>query len=191
MSRLVEPASPKSLFEHLLAVIPSQRFLKKQGLGNEVPFFICPFDVKDAVAIDAMRTNLVSQLKTRGVRVLDINLYDLSVTLLRERGAWDDAITVEPGASKPEFLEMLQGTLDPETHLVPAIARQIVSESFEVLFLSGIGEVYPFIRSHNVLHSLQSKAKDQHTHRCHLRPLSRSRPSSSFISPESLGELAS
>jgi hypothetical protein len=30
-------------FQHLFAVISGQRFLNKQGLGNEVPFFICPF----------------------------------------------------------------------------------------------------------------------------------------------------
>jgi len=27
--------------EHLFKVISSRRFLNKQGLGNEVPFFIC------------------------------------------------------------------------------------------------------------------------------------------------------
>ena len=30
-------------YEQLLRTISSQRFLRMQGLGNEVPFFICPF----------------------------------------------------------------------------------------------------------------------------------------------------
>ena len=36
-------------FQHLLAVISGQRFLRKQGLGNEVPFFICPFKPQETL----------------------------------------------------------------------------------------------------------------------------------------------
>jgi hypothetical protein len=32
-----------------------------------------------------------------------------------------------------------------------------------VLFLSGVGEVFPYIRSHNVLNNLQSTAKEKPT----------------------------
>ena len=32
-----------------------------------------------------------------------------------------------------------------------------------MIFLSGVGEVYPYIRSHNVLNNLQSTAKDAPT----------------------------
>jgi len=32
-----------------------------------------------------------------------------------------------------------------------------------VIFLSGVGEVFPYIRSHNVLNNLQSTAKDKPT----------------------------
>ena len=34
---------------------------------------------------------------------------------------------------------------------------------FDVLFLSGIGEIFPYIRSHNVLNNLQSTAKTKPT----------------------------
>src|SRR6266702_2980453 len=117
MARLAEAASPKNLFDHLLGVISSQRFLKKQGLGNEVPFFICPYKAEESVSIDAMRANLVNQLATRGVRALEINLYDLSVAMLHERGIWERAIAIEPDASKDELAELLQGVLDPQNHL--------------------------------------------------------------------------
>ena len=40
-----ELRGPKSreLLEHLEGVISSRRFIEKQGLNNEVPFFICPY----------------------------------------------------------------------------------------------------------------------------------------------------
>lgn len=153
----------KSRFDHLLKVIASERFLRRQGLGNEVPFFICPYPAEEAVSMDAIRISLVKQLGSRGVRIAEINLYDLSVSLLRKRGIWDDVLLAEPGISKDELKELLQGVLDPETHLIPEIGSLLAEREFDVLFLSGVGEVYPFIRSHNVLNNLQSTAKEKPT----------------------------
>jgi hypothetical protein len=150
-------------FDHLFQVISGQRFLKKQGLGNEVPFFICPYWPEDAVAMDRLRRQLVSQLDHEGVRVLEINLYDLSIGILQEREIWTQLLAVENTVSKEQFKELLQGVLDPESHLIPAIAAKMVSAEFDVLFISGVGEVYPYIRSHNVLNNLQSTAKEQPT----------------------------
>ncbi|EHK79824.1 hypothetical protein SM0020_02015 [Sinorhizobium meliloti CCNWSX0020] len=155
--------NPKDRFDHLLKVIASERFLKKQGLGNEVPFFIFPYPAEEAVGIDAMRASLVKQLENRGVRVVEINLYDLSISLLRDRGIWDDVLVAEPSIGKDELKELLQGVLDPETHLIPAIGAILASQQFDVFFLSGVGEVYPYIRSHNVLNNLQSTAKEKPT----------------------------
>jgi hypothetical protein len=155
--------TPKDRFEHLLRVISSRRFLDRQGLGNEVPFFICPYPADQAVAMEAMRPALINQLQARGVRVLDINLYDLSVALLRRRGVWDQLLELEPVTGKGEVMDLLQGVLDPEHHLIPEMGVLMAAEAFDVLFVSGIGEVYPYIRSHNVLNNLQSTAKDKPT----------------------------
>ena len=163
MARDTNTMSPRDRQEHLLEVISSARFLKKQGLGNEVPFFISPFPAADAVEMEVVRTQLVKLLADRGVIALDINLYDLSVRLLRERGIWDQLIEQESTFSKDELKELLQNVLDPEQHLIPEIAAVLNANEFDVLLLSGVGEVYPFIRSHNVLNNLQSTAKDKPT----------------------------
>ena len=150
-------------FQHLFAVISGQRFLKKQGLGNEIPFFICPFKAEDSVEIERQKLKLVNRLEQAGVRILEINLYDLSIEILKERGIWNQIVEMEAAVSKEQLKELLQGVLDPEAHLVPAIAAKLASTEFEVLFLSGVGEVFPYIRSHNVLNNLQSTAKDKPT----------------------------
>lgn len=163
VTRIGHSSTPSAFFDHLLTVLSSERFLRKQGLGNEVPFFIYPFDPHHAVDVDVTRSHLVAKLAERGVSVLDVNLYDLAVGILKERGIWADILSAEPNISKDELKELLQGVLDPETHLVPAIAEQMRRQSFDILFISGIGEVFPYIRSHNVLNNLQSTAKDQPT----------------------------
>jgi len=148
---------------HLFSVISGQRFLEKQGLGNEVPFFICPYNPEDSVEMERLRRQLVKQLESAGVRILQIDLYDLSVELLKERGIWDRILEMETSISKEELKELLQGVLDPEANLVPAIASRMAGADFDVLFISGVGEVFPCIRSHSVLNNLQSTAKEKPT----------------------------
>ena len=46
--------------------------------------------------------------------------------------------------------------LDPGQHLAPAIAAELAESDARIIFLTGIGEVFPYIRSHNVLNNLQS-----------------------------------
>lgn len=150
-------------FQHLYAVISGQRFLKKHGLGNEVPFFICPFKPEEVVDMERLCHQLVNRLEQAGVRILQINLYDLSIEILKERDIWNQVLEIETSVSKDQLKELLQGVLDPENHLVPAIAAKLADADFDVLFLTGVGEVFPYIRSHNILNNLQSTAKEKPT----------------------------
>ena len=150
-------------FQHLLAVLSSRRFLKMEGLGNEVPFFISPYPPKKGVAMQGMEKQLVNRLEQQGVSVLVIDLYDLAIELLQKRGIWEDVLAIEETTPKDAFQELLQGVLDPETHLVPAMAEKMQAADFDVMFITGVGQVYPYIRSHNVLNNLQSTAKDRPT----------------------------
>lgn len=150
-------------FDHLLKVVSSQRFLKMEGLGNEVPFFICDYKPAESVEIAKMQRQLANRLNQQGVRILEINLYDLSIAILKEAGDWDWYLTEEASMPKAKLLEDIQSILDVETVLVPAMAGRMAQEVFDVLFISGVGEVFPFIRSHNVLNNLQKAAKRQPT----------------------------
>ena len=155
--------SAEDTYERMLKLVKSDRFLKMQGLGNEVPFFICPYPPKAAVQMDRMREKLVNKLEQTGIRVLQIGLYDLAVAMLKAEGYWEYYVDEESTMPKAKLLEDLQTILDVENELVPAIAERINTEDFDVLFISGVGEVFPIIRSHNILTNLQSKAKDRPT----------------------------
>lgn len=147
--------------EHLVAVLSGRRFLQMEGLGNEVPFFIYPYPPEDALLIAASKKRIKNRLANAGVSVFEINLYDLTVELLKERGVWDRLLAVEPDHDKVDFGEMLQGMLDPQLHIAPAIRDRLAQVNFDIFFLTGIGEVFPYIRSHNVLNNLQSVVKGQ------------------------------
>ncbi len=147
--------------EDLFAVLCSERFLRMQGLGNEVPLFIYPYEPEQALAVVEARGRIQRRLAGRGITVAEVNLYDLTVDLLVERGAWTRVLEIEPTQSKGDFRELLQGMLDPELHLAPAIRERLDAEPSDIVFLTGIGEVFPYVRSHNVLNNLQSVVTDR------------------------------
>lgn len=143
--------------EHLFSVLSGNRFLQMEGLSNEVPFFIYPFPPEDALAVAQARKRIKSKLETqKGISVREINLYDLAVEILKDRGVWERALAAEPDQEKDDFRELLQSMLDPQDHIAPAIRAKIDDGDFDIVFLTGIGEVFPYIRSHNVLNNLQS-----------------------------------
>ena len=82
-------------YDHLLSVISGERFLKKQGLGNDIPFFICPFPPREAVPMDRMRQQLKNRLQQQGIVILEINLYDLTVEILKKRKIWEHVLDIE------------------------------------------------------------------------------------------------
>lgn len=165
-------------FDHLREVIASPRFLQMRGLNNDLPFYICEFNASEAFEIQRMRRQLVNTLaglqveclQGRGVKVLEINLYDLTIDMLKARegssdgsNLWDEILVAEPEVEKEALQELLQNVLDIKGHLIPEIGERLAQSDYDVLFLSGVGEVFPYIRSHNVLNNLQSTAKDKPT----------------------------
>jgi hypothetical protein len=151
----VTPSELTRQEEHLFAVLSGTRFLKMEGLSNEVPFFIYPYEPEHALDVAKAKKRVKNRLASKGIEVREINLYDLSVDVLKERGDWDEVLEVEPDLDKAEFTEMLQSMLNPQ-HLAPAIRERLADGGFDIVFLTGIGEVFPYIRSHNVLNNLQS-----------------------------------
>jgi len=176
MSHKLSHQSLAVRFDHLLGVISSQRFLEMKGLNNDLPFYICEFKATEAFDIQRLQRQLVNNLSSqsvpclqgRGVRVLEINLYDLTIALLQARpgseegcSLWDEILAAESSMDKDALQEVLQNVLDIKEHLIPAVGERLKQNEHDVLFLSGIGEVFPYIRSHNVLNNLQSTAKDK------------------------------
>lgn len=178
MSQKISQQPLAARFEHLINVISSPRFLEMRGLNNDLPFYICEFRAVEAFEMQRMQGQLINTLGSlaieclggHGVKVLEINLYDLCIDLLKARegssqdcNLWDEIIAIESDVEKDNLLELLQNVLGIEDYLVPAIGERIQQVEFDVLFLSGIGEVFPHIRSHNVLNNLQSTAKEKPT----------------------------
>ena len=129
--------SSQEKFQHLLAVISSTRFLKMQSLNNEIPFYICPYKPQDAVEMERLQQQLRNKLDQSGIRVLNINLYDLSIDHLKSEGDWEFYVRNEPSMPKDDLLKELQSMLDVESVIIPAISAKMAEDEFDVMFICG------------------------------------------------------
>tara|TARA_B110000238_G_C16042836_1_gene402642 strand:- start:353 stop:937 length:585 start_codon:yes stop_codon:yes gene_type:complete len=150
-------------FSHLYKVVLSKRFLSKESLGGEIPFFISSYNATQEIEAKESIKRLIKKLDTAGVSVLEINLYDLVCEILENKGGMGRMFLVEKTKSKERFLRALQSSLNIHQVLMPLINEKIKDSEAKVYFLTGIGLVFPYIRSHNVLNNLQNIAKEAPT----------------------------
>lgn len=150
-------------FHHLFKVISKQGFLNKESLGGEIPFFISAYNAKQEIQVRESIGLLKNKLSNHGIEVLEINLFELSCELLESNGGLERMYMVERAKGSQKFLRALQSALNIHEVLLPKIREIIESSNSQVYFLTGIGLVFPFIRSHNILNNLQSVAKESPT----------------------------
>jgi hypothetical protein len=146
-------------FEHLFQVISTEEFLRMESLGGEIPFFISAYDPKQHNEVEKAVKGLENKLEKNGIPVLELNLYDISIEILNQELGEGEVFQMEKTMSKTAFKEALQSTLDINEVLVPYLKNKIDTTPAKVYFLTGIGLVFPFIRSHNILNNLQNIAK--------------------------------
>ena len=153
------------LLEHLINIISKDDFLNKKNPNREIPFYICPFMPASTLEVYDVINYLKKQLDKREIEVFEIDLYEISIAILKNMkgNLFEKIRTQESQMEKDDLLETLQNVLNAEDHLVPEIQLLIKNKKYQVLFIKGIGEVFPYIRAHNLLTNLQKILKNQPT----------------------------
>lgn len=147
-------------FDHIHKVISTEKFLKIEALGGEIPFWISAYNPKQEVEVEKEIRNLQRRLENEGVYVLLIDLFALSMRIVDEAVGLDKIFEIERKKKKERFKNALQSTINIHERLIPEIKRQVEGSNPQALLLNGVGRVFPFIRSHTVLNNLQSAVKD-------------------------------
>jgi len=150
-------------FEQIFTQVTTEKFLSMQALGGEEPFFLYSFDpiVQDIVSSETKR--LKKRVEQQGHSVLVINLFDLIIKMLEDRGMLEKVLSKEQSLSKDKLLKTLQNMLDVETKIMPEIQKLVDEQKTSMVLIEGIGEVYPYIRSHTIINNLQKVIVDRPT----------------------------
>ncbi len=150
-------------FSHLSQVLSSKAFRNKEGLNGEVPFHICPYEPNTQDDVNSLIKHLKNDLNEKQIHALEVNLYDLVIEILKKEGDWEWLLENEQTLDRAELKEELQGIIDTEVVFIPEIVKKMNQQPFDILVITGVGMVHPYLRSSNLLENLQLKAKEKPT----------------------------
>lgn len=137
--------------------ISSREFLENKGVANEVRYYVFDYEACDEQIMRQKIRDLIARNNPEidGFQIVEYDIYKLILSILEERGYVDKCIRFEKEKGR-EYLynaisKLLRLTTDKNL-----IVNRIVKNTPEnsVVFLTGIGKVYPFVRAHNVLNNL-------------------------------------
>ena len=112
---------------------------------------------QERFARDLVKVLSEQDLPARGVQALVINLYDIMLAHLDEQGLWDALIEAEQDAERDDLAIMMQDTVSVSEVIMPAVHAKIsAAPEADLVFITGVGETFPFIRTHAVLAELET-----------------------------------
>lgn len=93
---------------------------------------------------------------TGGVRAAQANLYDIVLDYLDSEGMWEPLCEVERTATRDELIMMLQDTISVMDVIKPAVEAIINEVEWDIVFVTGVGETFPFVRTHTLLGEIEA-----------------------------------
>jgi hypothetical protein len=142
------------LDQRLRQVLSQPSFLAMKGLAKEIPIFIQTYDPGEEDELRQIVKGLLRGLKQDGLRVSHVDLFDLVIELLEEKGYLDVVLNEESSWPKSDLFDTLQNVSEPTKELVPKLMTTIGNNP-QLTLITGSGRIYPFLRTHTIIEALQ------------------------------------
>lgn len=140
--------------EALRARLGEDDFLHNRGLGNEIGFFTFCYDA----SLELRAREFFAQLEAESAsgalpcNLMVRNLYDTFLGLMEKKRILAAVPKQEARRGSDHLLKRLRSIATPE-----ALAAELAYEPHQpgdVLLLTGVGEIYPFLRVHTLLDNM-------------------------------------
>ena len=127
-------------------------FLANKGLSNEVGIHVFCYEPKDELTVRAYFDSLKKQNDVP-YKLIERDLYKIFLSICEEKRILKSIPNMEERKGKDYLQEQLQKVATPE-----AFVEKMKYEPHQygdVLLITGVGKVYPFMRSHKILDNIQ------------------------------------
>lgn len=137
--------------------INDRQFRDGKGVGNEVNFHILDYDPKDEMIVREHIRFLKKKVENTSApyKIREINLFATIIECLKEKNYFEKALQLEKDKGSEKFIDTVKNSLGLKTDnsfVVKKIVDQI--EKNDIVFLTGVGSVFPIIRTHKLLNNL-------------------------------------
>lgn len=142
--------------DQMAAEVLTEKFLKRQGLGNEQAFYIFDYEPKEERSFRKGLATKLDFLRRNNLHVLHLDLFDLMIRILKRKKLYEKVLKREQQKGSAIAWESLKKSISAET-LIKEICDDFEKMKPPILFLSGIGRIWPVARGHTILNLLQEK----------------------------------
>jgi len=128
-----------------------------RGIGNEIGFYVFDYPAERELYVRGRVAALAQDIgrKRPNLRVAHVNLFDLIVGHLQERGLLEKAIALQKAKGDAALRSALAAPLHAQ-RLAEVLVTKADPASHNLVLLSGVGAAYPMVRSHNLLNGLHA-----------------------------------
>lgn len=137
--------------------ILTEEFLKSQGLGNELGFWIFDYAPENELQVREYLGMLPSFLTKQNtqLKVVNINLLQAMREYLDQRSFTEKAIQMQRAKGDAALIKALSGPLHMDK-FAPFLMEHSQAAEHDVVLITGVGSVWPVLRAHNLLNKLHA-----------------------------------
>jgi len=134
------------------ARLSEESFLTNKGLSNEVGIHVFCYDPKDELTVRAYFESLKKKTDSP-YKLIECDLYKIFLQICEEKHILKSIPNMEERKGKEYLLEQLQKVATAEAFVEKM--KYEPHQKGDVLLITGVGKVYPFMRSHKILDNIQ------------------------------------
>lgn len=141
-------------FKEVEHKVKQEKFIKGRGTGNDLSFYVFDYDPVDEIKVRHKTTQLISNLnRFNPNKVKEFDLYKMFIGFLKEQDIFEQIRNMESEDGKEYTFNAITPFISEEMY-IEKIKKE--SEEYEIVFITGVGKVYPFMRSHHILNKLHA-----------------------------------
>ncbi|MGV2620922.1 UNVERIFIED_CONTAM: DUF1788 domain-containing protein [Halobacillus marinus] len=146
-----------NIYNRLDKIIPKikeSKFIEGRGLGNEISFYVFDYEPEYELVVRDYTLHIKKEFshENSNRQVIEFDLYKMMIEIAKEKRIFDRVFQMEEKQGKDALFQAMRNFTKPDIFL-NKISEQI--DGHNVVLLTGVGKVYPFLRSHNILNNLQ------------------------------------
>ena len=150
------------IYERLDKILPrlqEKQFRENKGLGNEIGFYIFDYNPSDELLVREHINFIKQKINESGsdITIKEFDLFQIIIDILEDKRYLNKVFDMEQKKGTDHIVKAVKNTLKLTTKndLIVEYIRSNVKEK-DIVFITGVGKAWPFIRSHTVLNTLHS-----------------------------------
>ena len=141
----------------VLEKLISEELLSGRGLGNEIAFYIFDYPPEEELRIRGHIEFLLKQIPMHKpeLRIVHVDLFEMVLDYMRSRDLLEPSYKLQRDKGDEALVQALKAPLK-EDKLAQVFREVAQPDDHDLVLVSGIGGVYPMLRSHSLLNNLHA-----------------------------------